>query len=128
MPEEIERTSLVYNEYELILPNQPAIRLGVTLEDLALETVVARFGRSNRAEYCGAVSIRGLTEGPLHPLIWIVRGNALVIVGRHGDLPVTDELRQVLGRLLGVFFSEIREIAPELSSVSFAVANGIDWT
>src|SRR5689334_646532 len=99
-----ERGTLACNKYDVVLPNRPAISIAVTLEDLTRESVASWFGRGSRADHCGLIFIRGLDDGPAHPVCWIVRDSTLLLVGREADRSLTDELRQAVAKLLGVFF------------------------
>jgi hypothetical protein len=47
----------------------------------------------------------------------------LTVTGTSDDSDVSQDLRQLIVRLLAVFFHEIREIAPDLSTLKFAVAD-----
>jgi hypothetical protein len=111
MPMETEPGMLVCNKYDVLLPNRPAMNVAVTLEDPMCESVAAQFGRSSRADHCGLVFVSGLVDGPPHPIFWIVREGTLLLFGRQ----LTGELRQVVAKLLSVFFREVRGLVPELS-------------
>ena len=108
---ETEPGMLACNKYDVLLPNRPAMNVAVTLEDPMCESVAAQFGRSSRADHCGLVFVSGLVDGPPHPIFWIVREGTLLLFGRQ----LTGELRQVVAKLLGVFFREVRGLVPELS-------------
>ena len=107
--------SLACNKYDVLLPNMPAMSIAVTLEDPRCEAVSTWFGRGARADHCGLVFVSGLIDGPTYPVLWLIRESTLLLVGWHGDRVLTDELRQTVGKLLGVFFREVRGLFPELS-------------
>ena len=118
-----ERGTLACNKYDVLLPNRPAISVAVTLEDLTQESVAAWFGHSSRADYCGLIFVCGLDDGPAHPICWIVRESTLLLVGRQADRSLTDELRQAIAKLLGVFFREIRGLVPDLSLLQLVIGD-----
>lgn len=115
MAMEPESGLLVCNNYDVLLPNRPAMSVAITLEDPMCESVAAQFGRSGRADYCGFVFVSGLVDGPAHPFFWIVREGALLLLGRQVDPEPTEELRQMVTKLMGVFFREVGGLVPELS-------------
>jgi hypothetical protein len=112
---ETEPGMLACNKYDVLLPNRPAMNVAVTLEDPMCESVAAQFGRNSRADHCGLVFVSGLLDGPAHPIFWIVREGTLLLFGRQADPELTGELKQVVSKLLGVFFREVRGLVPELS-------------
>lgn len=124
MPMEPEPGMLVCNNYDVLLPNRPAMSVAVTLEDPMCESVAAQVGRGGRADYCGFVFVSGLVDGPVHPIFWIVREGALLLLGRQADPAPTGELRQVVAKLLGVFFREVSGLVPELSSLQPVIGEG----
>ena len=123
MVRETKSGTLACNKYDVLLPDRPAMSVAVTLEASTCDSIPAAFGCSNRAEYCGLVFVSGLVDGPEHPLLWLVRGSTLLLAGRQDDRTLPDELRQVVGKLLGVFFREARELVPALSLRPLAIAN-----
>ena len=58
---------LVCNNYDVLLPNRPAMSVAVTLEDAMCESVATQFGRRGRADYCGFVFVSGVADGPCIP-------------------------------------------------------------
>jgi len=118
-----ERGTLVCNKYDVLLPNRPAISVAVTLEDLTRESVAAWFGRGSRADHCGLIFVCGLDDGPAHPIWWIVRESTLLFVGRKADRSLTEELRQAIAKLLGVFFREIRGLVPGLALLQLVIGD-----
>jgi hypothetical protein len=60
---------------------------------------------------------------PEHPFVWSLHETVLALTSSHINSPLDRNLRRTIGRLLGVFFHEIRAIAPELSDLKLNVAN-----
>jgi len=112
-----------YREYELFVPNAPDATVAITLGDLEQDTPAARFARKSGATHYGLVAILNVPHAPDYPFVWSLRETILALTSSHIGTPVDGTLRQTIGRLLGVFFHEIRAIAPELSEMKLTVAN-----
>ena len=115
--------SLACNRYDVLLPNRPAMSIAVTLEDPTCEALSMWFGWVDRANRCGLVFLSGPVDCPAYPVLWLVRESTLLLVGWHGDRALTDELRQAVAKLLGVFFREVRGLAPELSALQLMIGD-----
>ena len=120
---EITTGTLACNKYDVVLPNRPAMSISVTLEDPRCEAVSTWFGRGARADHCGLVFLSGLVDGPAYPVLWLIRESTLLLVGWHGDRALTDELKQAVAKLLGVFFREVRGLVPELSLLQLMISD-----
>jgi hypothetical protein len=123
MPEDLEAGTLAYRKYELLLPNASGATIAITLGDMAHESTVASFARNSGATRCGLILIRNVPHGPRYPVVWSLHETILTVTGTGDDSDVSQDLRQLIVRLLAVFFHEIREIAPDLSTLKFAVAD-----
>lgn len=123
MSEHREPGTLASCEYGLFLPNATDARIAFTLGDMAHESAEARFARSLGATRYGSISIRNVAGGPRQPIVWSLHEDMVALTTMRGDVDASADLRQRIVRLLVVFFHEIRDIAPELSELSFTVAN-----
>ena len=123
MANELEPGTLAYREYELFVPNAPDATVAITLGDLEQDTPAARFARKTGATHYGLVSVLNVPHAPQYPFVWSLHDTILALTSSHISAPVDKTLRQTIGRLLGVFFHEIRGIAPELSDMKLTVAN-----
>jgi hypothetical protein len=123
MPENLEPGTLAYSKYELFLPNTSAASIAVTLQDMTHDSAASQFARSRGATCCGLILIQNMPGAPKRPMVWSLRDAVIVITTSADDCELSDELKRVIVRLLGVFFHETRDVAPELCALTSTVAN-----
>jgi len=114
--------ALAYRSYQVTDAAAGAAgRISITLGRPAADTLSSRFAAHVGAEAYGLISIVGLDDVPVHPVICLWTEETLGIA----TLDESDELNELSKHLvahyLAVFFSDIGPIAPELKAVRAAL-------
>jgi hypothetical protein len=93
--------------------------LGFALADPNDEKM-ARLKRTHDASHLGLLLVLDDPNWVQEVVLWFQRATTLTLVSQNADSVVGDELRSLLPRYFAVFFDEIKDIAPDLASISFA--------
>lgn len=122
MNDEIGR--LATREYEVTLPAGEKGKLAFALCDLSRENALAGHARRRKAVAFGLLSFEGFAGAPLRPLLWVRTKDGMEMTGADGDDQPGPELQRLVARYFIVFFDEIKDVAPELSSLPFHLKDG----
>jgi hypothetical protein len=112
-------------EYAVALANGIEGKLGFALGDLALDNAFTRHARSLDALGFGVISFEGLPGAPQRPMMWTQTPTDTVMTVADHDRQPDGELQRLIARYLGIYFSDIAAIAPELGEPRVRPAN--DW-
>lgn len=122
MNDEIGR--LATREYEATLPAGEAGKLAFALCDLARANPLAGHARRRKAVAFGLLSFEGFSDAPRGTMLWVRTRDGLEMTSADGDDQPGPELQRLVARYFIVFFDEVRDVAPELSSLPFHLKDG----
>lgn len=118
MNDDLPTGSIAYGQYEFRLNGERG-SIALTLGDPALDDPITMFARERvRAIRFGMINILGITDGPLHPILWAQTATRLAIVPSAGDRDPGPELQAIITEHLGIFFDEIAPLVPDLAALS----------
>jgi hypothetical protein len=115
MNQDLPEGAVTYREYELVADNGDVGSIAFTLGDFDADTMACRAAREAGARAYGLVSILGLGRAPRWPVIWMQTDTQLGITVAEEDRDLTEALRLIVARCIGVFFQDIAPLAPELA-------------
>ena len=109
-----DASSVAYREYDYHMPDGTQGIVAVSLGKLGQQpSPAATFAYQNEARAYGHLMVLGVPMGLSRPILWMQTPSGLKVVAT-GDPEVSDELESLLLRVLGVFFRDVRDVAPGL--------------
>lgn len=115
---------LATREYEVMLPDGTAGRLGYALCDLGMENALSRHAHRRQAVAFGLLSFEGLPDAPRNAMLWVRTTEGMEMTTADGDDQPRADLQRLIARYFIVFFDEIRDLAPDLASLPFHLRDG----
>jgi hypothetical protein len=112
--------ALAYREYALVPSDGPRITMAITLGDLEADTAAGRFAREHRALAYGLISILDMPDAPSFPIVWMISADQLILAKSTDDRDVPEELEQLIGLYLGLFFVQTAPFALQLAGIEIA--------
>jgi hypothetical protein len=109
--------ALAYREYALVLAEGVKITLAITLGGPEADTQAAQFAREHEGLAYGLISILDMPDAPRSPIVWVVTESHLILAKAEGDPDVSEELEQLIGCHLGLFFVQTAPFAPQLAGI-----------
>lgn len=122
MNDEIGR--LATRAYEATLPAGETGKLAFALCDLERPNALAAHARRRKAVAFGLLSFEGFADAPRGTMLWVRTKDGLEMTSADGDDQPGPELQRVVARHFIIFFDEVRDLAPELSSLPFHLKDG----
>ena len=104
-------------EYKLALPDGTRAKLAFALCDLARENALARHARKRRAVAFGLLGFEGIAGAPAHPVLWVQTTGGIEMTVSEGDEQPAPELQRLIARHFGLFYDDIKDVAPGLSAL-----------
>jgi len=104
---------VAYREYGVSLNGQSGSG-AITLGQPDAETMPGKFARHVGACAYGLVSIVGLEDAPRPPAVWVLSDTKIGLVVQGEDQELSDILKSLIARHIGVFFADIE---PELTAL-----------
>ena len=104
---------VAYREYRVSLDGQSG-SVAITLGEPDADTMPGKFARHVGACAYGLVSIVGLEAAPRLPAVWVLSDAKVGLVVQGEDQGLSDILKSLIARHIGVFFADIE---PELTAL-----------
>jgi hypothetical protein len=108
---ELPDGAVAYQQYEVSMPSGATATVGVTLGDMEDDTDPAALARARGATSHGLVVLVGMVDAPQLPIVWMSGERpgqvrlGLSVLDQQCDL--NDEIKDVIGRVLGTFLEEV---------------------
>ena len=117
MSDELGR--LATREYDVTLPDGTQGRLAFALCELSGDNALAQHARRRQAVAFGLLSFAELPDAPRNALLWVRTKDGMEMTTADGDDQPGGDLQRLVARHFIVFFHEIKDVEPELTSLSF---------
>jgi hypothetical protein len=107
--------AVAYQKYQVTMPDRSVARIAITLGDMEADTNPAALAREEEATCHGLIVIRGLSDAPLFPMVWMRReGEAQVRLGMSvadENCVLSEDLKPVIAYLLAKFLADVGDDA-----------------
>ena len=112
--------SLAWQQYQVNLMSGRAVTLGFSLAD-PRDKMMCRMKARHRALHLGLLVVLDDPDSVEEVVVWFQQAASLTLVSQTADITIGPEVRALLPRYFAVFFDDVKELAPELANVNFAV-------
>jgi hypothetical protein len=119
--------TLAWRQYEVKLLSGRIVMLGFSLADPHDESM-ARVKQAHHASHLGLLVVLDDPESLEEVVLWFQQATTLTLHSQNGDTMIGDEVRSLLPRYFAIFFDDIKDVAPDLANVRFAVPRTGDKT
>jgi hypothetical protein len=119
--------SLAWREYQVKLASGRTVRLGFSLAD-PLHKVTSEVQRGLDALHLGFFVVFDDPDSQEEPMLWFQQATLLTLRSQQGNIAIGHDIRSVLPRYFAVFFDDMKDIAPKLADVRFAIPRTGDRT
>ena len=108
--------ALAFREYEVPLAEGGIASVAFTLSQRDINTNAAQLARDSGAVAYGFVSVLDHPHAPVHPIVWMRTPARIAIAVSDDDAELAGDIKQLIAEKILVFFDEIADVAPELTS------------
>jgi hypothetical protein len=119
--------TLAWRQYQVKLLSGHTAILGFSLADPHDESI-ADLKRAHHAAHLGLLVVLDDPASLEEVVLWFEEATTLTLLSQNGDTMIGDEVRSLLPRYFAIFFDDIKDVAPDLANVRFAVPRTGDRT
>jgi hypothetical protein len=119
--------TLAWRQYQVKLLSGHTAILGFSLADPQDESM-AELRRGHHASNLGLLVVLDDPDSLEEVVLWFQQATTLTMLSQNGDTMIGDEVKPLLPRYFAIFFDDIKDVAPDLANVRFAVPRTGDKT